>query len=81
MGDIKRHVELKEEDLKSYDQIRNYIMAWAVNKRIEKERGHAPMEVGHVDTPSLGQKWQQSQDEEKRWIGGKYIPALADRFL
>ena len=69
MGDIKRHVELKEEDLKTYDQIRTYIMAWAVNKRIEKERGHAPMELGSVETPMLGQKWQESHDEGWNWTG------------
>ena len=69
MGDIKRHVELKEEDLKTYDQIRTYIMAWAVNKRIEKERGHAPMELGSVETPVLGQRWQDSHDEGWNWPG------------
>ena len=44
-------------------------MAWAVNKRIEKERGHAPMELGAVDNPALGQKWQESCDEDWSWQG------------
>ena len=67
LGDIKRHVELKEEDLKTYDQIRSYIMAWAVNKRIEKERGHAPMELGSVE--ALEKKWQESSEEDWSWKG------------
>ena len=35
-GDIKKHVELREEELDNMKRLRHCIMTWAVNKRIEK---------------------------------------------
>ena len=49
VGDIKKHIELREEELKTYDEMRSIIMKWAVNKKIEKDKGHAPMDIGKVD--------------------------------
>ena len=49
-GDIKKHIELREDELKTYEQMREIVMKWAVPKRIEKERGHtAPMDVDQAD--------------------------------
>ena len=36
MGDIKRHVDLKASELKSYEQLRSSIMSWAVERKLEK---------------------------------------------
>lgn len=35
-GDIKQLVDLKEQELTTYAKMRNAIMTWAVNKRMEK---------------------------------------------
>lgn len=38
-GNIKTHIDLKIDSIKPYDDLRNEIMAYAISKRIEKERG------------------------------------------
>ena len=38
-GDIKKHIELREDDLKTYEQMREIVMKWAVPTRIEKKEG------------------------------------------
>ena len=48
-GDIKKHIELREDDLKTYEQMREIVMKWAVPKRIEKERGHVPMDIDQAE--------------------------------
>ena len=45
VGEIKRHVNLREEEIETYQELRNIVMKYAVNRRIEKERGNDPMEV------------------------------------
>ena len=40
---------MREDDLKTYSQMREIVMKWAVPKRIEKERGHAPMDIDRAD--------------------------------
>ena len=39
VGELKRQVELRDEELSNYEDFRNVIMKYAVNKKIEKERG------------------------------------------
>ena len=57
VGEIKRHVTLREDELETYQQLRDVVMKYAVNRRIEKERGNTAMEVdaamdtGDTDTP------------------------------
>ena len=47
-GDIRKHIELREEEIKSYDELRKIIMNWAVNKKLEKSK-HDPMDIGAVN--------------------------------
>ena len=44
-GEIKKHVELREDDLATYSDLRAIIMKYVSNKRIEKERGSQPMDL------------------------------------
>ena len=46
----KREVELKQEHIKSYIDLRNVVMKSAILRRTEQERknGRAPMDVGAV---------------------------------
>ena len=45
VGEIKRHVTLREDELETYQQLRNVVMKYAVNRRIEKEKGNIPTEA------------------------------------
>ena len=47
VGDIRRHIELKEGELNTYQQLRNCIMNYAVARKLEKERasGSCPMDI------------------------------------
>ena len=36
--DIKKHIDLKEQELRTYAEMRNAIMTWGVDNRLEKER-------------------------------------------
>ena len=47
-GDIKKHVDMQCQDIKSYDDLRATIMKWAAAKRMEEDRRHE-MEVGSVE--------------------------------
>ena len=47
-GDIKKHVDMQCQNLKSYDDLRATIMKLAVAKRIEKDRRHE-MDVGSIE--------------------------------
>ena len=49
-GDIRKHIDLKEQELRTYAEMRSAIMTWAVNKRLEKEResGVQDMDCGHI---------------------------------
>ena len=49
-GDIRKHIDLKEQELKTYAEMRSAFMTWAVNKRLEKERdnGVQDMDCGRV---------------------------------
>ena len=51
-GDIKKHVDMQCQDVKSYDDLRATIMKWAVAKRIEKDRRHE-MDVGSVEVEAI----------------------------
>ena len=56
VGDIRKHIELREQELKTYSEMRHAIMAWAINKRLEKERENRgdPMDVGNVNNGGGG---------------------------
>ena len=60
-GDIKKHIELREEDIKSYDELRKIIMNWAVNKKLEKAKQHDPMDIGRVDDGPMSADEQLKQ--------------------
>ena len=49
-GDIRKHIDLKEQELRTDAEMRKAVMTWAVNKRLEKERenGVQDMDCGHV---------------------------------
>ena len=49
VGDIKKHIDLREEEITTYTQLRDIVMKWAVVQKIEKDRGHAPMDVDEVE--------------------------------
>ena len=61
VGDIKRHIELKEDELSTYAEMRTCVMKWAVLKRIEKERKPDPMQLDAVDEP----KGNSEEEREK----------------
>ena len=48
--EIKRHVELKEEEIKNYGDLRSVVMKWAILRKTEHEtkNGPSPMDVGNV---------------------------------
>ena len=48
IGDIKKHVDLREEDLRVYTDLRQCVMKWALTKRLEKERKDDPMDTSQV---------------------------------
>ena len=50
-GDIKKHVEMQCQDVKSYDELRGTIMKYAVAKRIEKDRVK-DMGIGAIEEQS-----------------------------
>jgi len=60
-GDIKKHVDMQCQDVKSYDDLRATIMKWAVAKRIEKDRRHE-MDVGSVEVEALNRDEQNPGD-------------------
>ena len=37
-GATRKYIDLKEQELRTYAEMRSAIMTWAVNKRVEKER-------------------------------------------
>ena len=57
VGEIKRHVTLREDELDTYQQLRDVVMTYAVNRRIEKERGNIAMEIdAAMDSENIDQK-------------------------
>ena len=68
VGDIKKHIELREEEIKNYDEMRSIIMKWAVNKKIEKDKGHAPMDIGKVEE-ALEKEVRFSLPNQEMWEG------------
>ncbi len=67
VGYIKKHIELREEDIKTYEEMRAIIMKWAVNEKIEKDKGHAPMDIGKVEAEGYQRKvsFVMPGDEER----------------
>ena len=49
VGDIKRHIELKEDELSTCADMRTCVMKWAILKRLEKERKPDAMQLDTVD--------------------------------
>ena len=44
-GQIKKHVELREDEPGTSTELRPTLMKYAGNKRIDRERGGQPMDV------------------------------------
>ena len=65
VGEIKRHVTLREDELDTYQQLSDVVMKYAVNRRIEKERGNIAMEVDAAmdndDADQIGIRDQSTQ--------------------
>ena len=66
VGDIKKHIELREEEIKRYDQLREVVMKWAVNKRIEKERGDDPMDLDNCNDDEEEEGDEKNNCEEQQ---------------
>ena len=49
-GYIRKHIDSKEQEFRTYAEMRSAIMTWAVNKRLEKERenGVHGMDCEHI---------------------------------
>ena len=45
VGEIKRYVTLKEDELDTYQQLRNVVMKYAINREIEKKRSGNAMDI------------------------------------
>ena len=71
VGDIK-HIELREDELKTYEQMRAVVMKWAVPKRIEKERGHAPMDIDQADKEEQPKEEGSGEDYGQYGWGGDW---------
>ena len=77
-GDIRKHIDLKEQELKTYAEMRSAIMTWAVNKRLEKERdnGVQDMDCGRVaggennDAAHGGGTYGGQWPEDAGWMQG-----------
>ena len=66
-GEIKKQVEYREVEFKSYDELRSMVMKWAVNKRIEKDRSkNDPMDTDQID----GMQSWWPVDEVQPWQPG-----------
>ena len=58
VGEIKRHVTLREDELDTYQQLRDVVMKYGVNRRIKKESGNIAMEVdAAMDNEAADQNW------------------------
>ena len=59
VGDIKRHIELREGEFNTYQQLRNCIMNYTVARKLEKERasGSCPMDISQLS------KWPYDQEQ------------------
>ena len=59
VGDIKRHIDLREGEINTYQELRNCIMNYAVARKLEKERnGNAPMDIGQMS------RWPYDQEQQ-----------------
>ena len=86
VGEIKRHVTLREDELDTDQQLRDVVMKYAVYRRIEKERGNIAMEVDaamdieaadkNSNTGSINassDNYGRSWDEQWTWDQVNYI--------
>ena len=73
-GDIKKHMELKKQDLGTYSDMRQAVMTWAIHQRLETESEHAKHDMdcsnvnrgGNID-PAVGRvHWP----EDAGWMQG-----------
>ena len=81
VGDIKRHVELREDELRVYTDLRQCVMKWALMKKIEQERkGQDNMDTTPVenDKQEGSMSWNPGKgpdmgpDSWYGWYGGWY---------
>ena len=64
MGDMKRHVDLREDELKVYTDLRQCVMKWALMKKIKKDRKGQD----NMDTTPME---EDKKEEEIFWNMGK----------
>ena len=71
-GQIKKSVEYREKEFKTYEEFRTVVMKWAINRKIENERSTGDaMDCNHVPTgnwePSWGnpEEWNWSESSQK----------------
>ena len=56
-GEIKKSVEHREKEFKTYEELRTIAMNWAINRKIENERSvHDPMDCNQA------QEWGAQED-------------------
>ena len=54
-GDIKKHVELKDNDIKTHADLRATVMKWDILRKMEKDKqGGSSPEIGEVDKEERG---------------------------
>ena len=62
VGDIKKHVDLKESEITSYEHLRSIIMSWAVERKLEKDR------KGDFAGALDDEEQQKAWEENPNWI-------------
>ena len=72
VGDIKRHIELKEDELSTYSEMRACVMKWAVLKRLEKERKPDAMQVDTVE--EMKKKIEEDKERERQLLSLQSSP-------
>ena len=67
-GKIKKSVEHRDKEFKTYDELRAVEKKWAVNRKIENERSlHDPMDCNHVPTIT---GWDPAWGAQEDWNWG-----------
>jgi hypothetical protein len=63
-GEIQKSVEYREQEFKTYEELRSVVMKWAINQKIQNERTQqAPMDCSHVPwNPTQSTDWNIPTD-------------------
>ena len=73
VGDINKHVELREDELKVYTDLRQCVMKWALMKRTEKERKNkddTDVSPADEEANAQGGGWDEWGSRCGGWNGG-----------